>query len=345
MIFEYKRIAAAVVAAMMMATGAVSTGAERQKAATERDSGSSAEFTGKITYEYASSTDSVTVSTEALADRLIDDAKALLGTPYRYGSPGPRSFDCSGFTGYIYRKYGYDLERSSGGQARQGREVSGPWSNLQKGDIVVFAARRNTSRVGHVGIFIELSADGKDFTFIHAAVKGGVIVSHITEKYYSTRFLGARRILPDFVKSPVDSLAAPLPENAVLDTRDTLSLGDGDRRVLLLEDGRWMLIQGDGSLKAPEDSANIVLYSSGKWSRVENSSHRIPTGKTHTAAAAVTENTEKETSSEREYHTIKSGDTLSSIAARYGTSIDAVCRLNGISRNTVLRIGRRLRVK
>ena len=332
MIFEYRKLAAVVATAVMMAAGAVGTEAAEQENAEGRS------------YEYAASTDSVTVSTEALADRLIDDAKALLGTPYHYGSPGPRSFDCSGFTGYIYRKYGYDLERSSGGQARQGREVSGPWSNLQKGDIVVFAARRNTNRVGHVGIFIELSADNKDFTFIHAAVQGGVIVSHITEEYYSTRFLGARRILPDFVKSPVDTLAAPLPEDTVLDTRDTLSLGEGDSRVLLLEDGRWMLIQGDGSLKAPRDSANIVLYSSGKWSRVENSSHRIPTGKTsQTAAAAVV--TEKETSSERKYHTVKSGDTLSSIAARNGTSVDALCRLNGISRSTVLQIGRRLRVK
>ena len=338
MISEYKRLVAAV-AAVMMAMGAVSAGAA------ERETAAAQENADEITNEYAASTDSVTVSTEALADRLIGDAKALLGTPYRYGSPGPRSFDCSGFTGYIYRKYGYDLERSSGGQARQGREVSGPWSNLQKGDIVVFAARRNTSRVGHVGIFIELSEDGKDFTFIHAAVKGGVIVSHITEQYYSSRFLGARRILPDFVKSPVDSLAAPLPEGSVLDTRDTLKLGDSDRRLLLLEDGRWMLIQGDGSLKAPDDSANIVLYSSGKWSRVENSSHRIPTGKVPAAAAAVTEKTENEDSSERKYHTVKSGDTLSSIAARNGTSVDAICRLNGISRTTVLRIGRRLRVK
>ena len=332
MILEYRKLAAVVATAAMMAAGAVGTEAAEQENAEGRS------------YEYAASTDSVTVSTEALADRLIDDAKALLGTPYHYGSPGPRSFDCSGFTGYIYRKYGYDLERSSGGQARQGREVSGPWSNLQKGDIVVFAARRNTNRVGHVGIFIELSADNKDFTFIHAAVKGGVIVSHITENYYSTRFLGARRILPDFVKSPVDTLATPLPEDTVLDTRDTLSLGEGDSRVLLLEDGRWMLILGDGSLKAPLDSANIILYSSGKWSRVENSSHRIPTGKTsQTAAAAVV--TEKETSSERKYHTVKSGDTLSSIAARNGTSVDALCRLNGISRSTVLQIGRRLRVK
>lgn len=45
------------------------------------------------------------------------------------------------------------------------------------------------------------------------------------------------------------------------------------------------------------------------------------------------------------YHTIRSGDTLSGISRRYGVSIDTLCRLNGISRKTVLKIGRRLRVR
>ena len=45
------------------------------------------------------------------------------------------------------------------------------------------------------------------------------------------------------------------------------------------------------------------------------------------------------------YHTIKKGDTLSALAVRYGTSIHRICRLNGISSRTVLRIGRKLRIK
>ncbi len=43
------------------------------------------------------------------------------------------------------------------------------------------------------------------------------------------------------------------------------------------------------------------------------------------------------------YHTVKSGDTLSRIANKYGISISQLCRLNSISTNTVLKIGRRLR--
>lgn len=47
----------------------------------------------------------------------------------------------------------------------------------------------------------------------------------------------------------------------------------------------------------------------------------------------------------KRYHKIRSGDTLSGLARRYGTTVTSICRLNGINRNTTLRIGRTLRVK
>ena len=45
------------------------------------------------------------------------------------------------------------------------------------------------------------------------------------------------------------------------------------------------------------------------------------------------------------YHTVRNGDTLSSIARRYGTSVNRICQLNGIKKTTVLKVGRRLRVR
>ena len=45
------------------------------------------------------------------------------------------------------------------------------------------------------------------------------------------------------------------------------------------------------------------------------------------------------------YITVKSGDNLSSIAKRYGTSVKALCRLNGIKETTIIRIGQKLRVR
>ncbi len=43
-------------------------------------------------------------------------------------------------------------------------------------------------------------------------------------------------------------------------------------------------------------------------------------------------------------YSIKSGDTLSKIAARSGTTVSELCTLNGLSRSSVLQIGQRIRV-
>ncbi|HHX14913.1 MAG TPA: peptidoglycan DD-metalloendopeptidase family protein, partial [Fibrobacter sp.] len=51
---------------------------------------------------------------------------------------------------------------------------------------------------------------------------------------------------------------------------------------------------------------------------------------------------EKELAKHR-YHKIRSGDNLGKIARKYGTTIDKICRLNGIKRTTTLRIGKMLR--
>ena len=53
----------------------------------------------------------------------------------------------------------------------------------------------------------------------------------------------------------------------------------------------------------------------------------------------------KKKTSTRKYHKIRKGDTLYGISRKYGTSVNTICKLNRISRNTTLRIGRNLRVK
>ena len=133
----------------------------------------------------------------ATADSIIGFARQSLGKPYRYAARGPASFDCSGFTSYVYGKFGYSLSHSSGGQWRQGRPVKKGIKHLQRGDIVVFSGRRISQTPGHVGIYIGPDPGGKSFSFIHAALTG-VIISHLSEPYYQARYLGARRVLPDF---------------------------------------------------------------------------------------------------------------------------------------------------
>ena len=47
----------------------------------------------------------------------------------------------------------------------------------------------------------------------------------------------------------------------------------------------------------------------------------------------------------KKVHIVKQGDTLGAIAKKYGTSIDALCRINGIKRTSILRLGQKIVVK
>ena len=125
---------------------------------------------------------------------LVGMAKEYLGTPYRYGGKTPKGFDCAGFARYLYLHFGYELPPYSGGQAREGIEVSDT-RNLQPGDLVFFGGRHHTKTVGHTGIAIQTDPESGVFTFIHASTSNGVIISRSTEEYYKKRYLTARRIL------------------------------------------------------------------------------------------------------------------------------------------------------
>ena len=114
------------------------------------------------------------------ADALVAYAYQFIGRPYVLGATGPNSFDCSGFTQYVYKQLGYGLSRTTYTQVNQGRYV--PRDQLQKGDLVF--SNGPASAPGHVGIYV---GNGQ---IIHAPRTGDVVkVSPIFN--YTT----ARRIL------------------------------------------------------------------------------------------------------------------------------------------------------
>lgn len=84
--------------------------------------------------------------------------------------------------------------------------------------------------------------------------------------------------------------------------------------------------------------------------------HRInrQAGTADNSKATVAENQQRDPSkpkpkptstSQAKYYKVRSGDTLSKIAARNGTTVKKLCKLNGIKETTVLQIGKRLRVR
>ncbi len=106
----------------------------------------------------------------------------FLGYPYKWGTRGPNSFDCSGFTHYVYKQFGIHISSGSVAQRSVGRAVSK--SELKPGDIVCF---KNSN---HVGIYI---GNGN---MIHASSpKTGVIISNINKGKYPQRYVTARRLL------------------------------------------------------------------------------------------------------------------------------------------------------
>lgn len=125
-------------------------------------------------------------------DEVIEMAKDYLGVPYVWAANGPSSFDCSGFTKYIYRNNGITIPRYSGHQANVGMEIS--FDELEKGDLVFFDTSKGFHRrVNHVGIYI---GNNK---FIHASsAQKKVVISSFDEKiFYKKRFLKGRRLIED----------------------------------------------------------------------------------------------------------------------------------------------------
>ncbi len=125
------------------------------------------------------------VATPSKGTLVVRAAFRQLGRDYVWGASGPYSFDCSGFTRYVYKQFGVDLPHSSTMQFRLGVPVAR--TALREGDLVFFGVR---GQISHVGLY---AGDG---VIVHASTpRTGVIRSRLSEAYYAARYIGARRIL------------------------------------------------------------------------------------------------------------------------------------------------------
>lgn len=121
-----------------------------------------------------------------LAGQIVAYALQFEGYPYVYGTAGPNTFDCSGFTSYVYKHFGYTLNRSSKDQLKNGTPITK--AELQPADLLLFS--RDGDVVTHVGLYI---GDGQ---FIHASTATtGVIISDLNSNYYVNHYYAARRII------------------------------------------------------------------------------------------------------------------------------------------------------
>lgn len=130
------------------------------------------------------STTSTTTQTSGKGATVVATAKNYIGSKYVYGATGPNSFDCSGFTQYVFKLHGVSLNRTAAAQYSNGVAVDR--ANLQPGDLVMFGK----SGINHVGIYI---GGGQ---IVHAANPSrGVTIDTITSGYYNNNYVGARRVM------------------------------------------------------------------------------------------------------------------------------------------------------
>jgi len=113
--------------------------------------------------------------------RLLLAIQNRIGTPYRYGSTGPSSYDCSGLVWSVFQDAGYSYERSSARTLWENSISVDGDDKFKFGTLVFF------NGLGHIGIVVD------DKGFYHASSSKGVTYSSF-DGYWGKRIVGFRRI-------------------------------------------------------------------------------------------------------------------------------------------------------
>ena len=117
------------------------------------------------------------------AGAAVQVALAQVGAPYASGGTTPAGFDCSGLTQYAFKKAGISLSRTSYDQFGVGTAIKK--SQIQSGDLVFFDT--NGGGASHVGI-----ATGSNT--VVSATSHGVMQHSISDSYWGSHYVGARRV-------------------------------------------------------------------------------------------------------------------------------------------------------
>lgn len=283
-------------------------------------------------------------ATTDTVNAIVDYSRSFLGTRYRYGGNTPQGFDCSGFMVYIFKNFSVDLPRTGTEQYHSYPNVKR--KNIKKGDLVFFAGRRHSKRIGHVGMVVSDSVENGVFEFIHSSTQRGVIVSKSSEPYYASRYISAARVF-----GKISDTSPSMPEE--VESIEQTEVADGlfhivRRGETLYSIAKHYRISVD-SLKALNNlrGNNIGIGQRLLVSALPNDSADKPY-----ELAIVEDNDfscteealEPSHSPKTIKHTVKKGETLFSIAKRYHTTVDKIKRANNLKSDS-LKIGQKLKIK
>lgn len=119
--------------------------------------------------------------------RLFSAIQTKIGLPYRYGSNGPNSYDCSSFVWKVFEMAGISITRSSA------RSYYSTFEPVYGDDRYQFGTLVFLNRLGHVGIVADKNG------FYHASSSKGITYSKF-EGYWEKRIVGFRKIPNDYLK-------------------------------------------------------------------------------------------------------------------------------------------------
>lgn len=124
-------------------------------------------------------------SVQVFQQRLLNQIKTYLGTPYRYGGDSSDGMDCSGLVSAVFKEaFGIDIPHNAYHLYQTSHRIKK--KDLYLGDLVFFTNRRS---IDHVGIYLI-----KNY-FVHASTSSGVKISNLNDHYYRSRFRGGGRII------------------------------------------------------------------------------------------------------------------------------------------------------
>jgi cell wall-associated NlpC family hydrolase len=183
-------LAAGAIALMIAGVPAIATAHPYQKTAVQVVSPDVAAWTSHLVIDTGTAhrdgigrfAGGILARTSHIVQALTKDALRFLGTPYVFGGTSPSGFDCSGYVQHVFAMLGIHLPRTADAQYDAGRPAVG---GLRAGDLVFF--QTYTDGVSHVGIYL---GDGK---FVNASSSQGVVVSSLSEPYWASHYIGARR--------------------------------------------------------------------------------------------------------------------------------------------------------
>jgi len=258
-----------------------------------------------------------------LRDSLVHYAKTLINTPYRSGSKGPNGFDCSGFTSYVYSKFGIPLKASSGSQITDGQQV--PFEELKQGDLVFFKGRNSKrSRIGHVAIFLSHNEDGS-FNFIHSANGGGVRIDNSSTDYYAKRLVAGCAVVPQkklYTFTPVEVNSVPMFDE---------SPQFASNKVHKVKKGESLYTIAKANKVTEEQLKEWNNISSSKLKPGQKITIQVPEKVSAKKSNLTTKQTEIQpnySSPDHKIHLVRPGESFYSIAKKYNITEEQLKHLN-----------------